>query len=239
VFMLSPTMLLRLMLVVMVMALVLTRSRMGNVALLTALVLIGLPVMFTKGLVGRAGGWLLVSVLVIDVFILGNLIGVDQVVARLNKTTLEHQDLSTEESIEDRSGPAVLALNMVRERPLMGFGGGTFYTTYPRFNGPDFRRYYDHAHNDYVEIVADVGFLGAGLLAMVVISTVWRAALILRRPYSSLDEGVALGLLLAIAAILLQATVDFHFQVPANALTFNVLLALAWTLRQRAVVPLN
>jgi hypothetical protein len=45
--------------------------------------------------------------------------------------------------------------------------------------------------------------------------------------------GLALGAFMAILAVLLQATVDFHFQIPANALLFVTVLAIPWLLRRQ------
>lgn len=235
-FFLSPAMRLRLMLVIMVIALVLTRSRMGNVVLLLAIVAVGFPLLWQAGQLSRKGLWLLLSILVVDVAVVGQWVGFERVAQRLSETALVRVDAAGEESIEDRSGPAAHALAMLRERPLLGFGGGSFHVAYPRFNGPELRQYYDHAHNDYVQIASEVGLIGAALLALPVLTALWRAARVRRLPHSSLDGGLALGLLLGIPALLVQATVDFHFQIPANALTFVVLLALAFALRRAGEV---
>lgn len=234
-FVLSPSMLLRLMLVVMVIALVLTRSRMGNAALMVSLLVIGIPSFLLAARRKMVEILLLLSIVLVDVVIVGNWIGLDRVADRLSATTIVRQEGIREESLEDRSGPALHALNMIRERPLLGFGGGTFYTAYPRFNGEELRQYYDHAHNDFVQFSTEVGLIGTGLLGMVVISTIWRAVCVRRQPYSSLDSGLAFGTLLAIPAVLLQASVDFHFQIPANAMTFTVLLGLVWSLRVKKI----
>ena len=61
-FVLSPAMRLRLILVLMVIALVLTKSRMGNVALLLAIVALGVPLLYRAGRLSRRGLWLLLSI---------------------------------------------------------------------------------------------------------------------------------------------------------------------------------
>ena len=234
-FMLSPAMLLRLMLLVMVIALVLTRSRGGNASLLLALVLIGVPLLFFTGRLRRNGLWIVASILAIDVLVVGNLVGIEQVANRLNETPLMEAQQGqgfSQESMQTRSEPAAQAMAMVAERPWLGFGGGTFYTTFPRFNTEGLTGYYDHAHNDYMQIATETGLLGLALLATLVIATLARAFEVVRRPYSATDSGLALGVILATGAVLLQAVADFHFQIPANALTFVVVLSLAWSLRR-------
>jgi O-antigen ligase len=237
-FMLSPTMLLRLMLIIMVVALVLTKSRMGNAGLLITLVLVGLPLLFLTGRIRGRGLWLIGSILVIDVLLVGNLIGIDRVVDRLNETPIAQQSSEqmaqgfTQESVEARGGPAALTLGMIAERPLLGFGAGTFYTAFPRFSAPEFSGFYHHAHNDYAQFAAEVGLIGFGLLAVLVVASVWRTLTVIRQPNSATDSGLSFGLLLAIAAMLIHATVDFHLFMPANSLIFVIVIAMTWTLRK-------
>jgi O-antigen ligase len=139
-----------------------------------------------------------------------------------------------EESLEDRSGPALQALSMAGDHPVMGVGAGAFYTVFPRYAAPEHRGQYDHAHNDYAQIAAETGLLGFGLLAVVVLAAVFKAAQVLRQPLRSIDRGLALGIITAVVAVLSQAFVDFHFQIPANALTFMVILGLAWVLKTQS-----
>lgn len=224
---------LRVMLLVMVVALVLTKSRMGNAAFMLALLCVAAPILVLKGRLRLKGGLLILSIIILDVFFVGQLVGFDEVAQRLNTTAIESVEGVREESLEDRSAPARLAMAMVHEKPWTGRGAGTFYTTFPQYASPETRMYYDHAHNDYVEFLVEVGLPGAGLLAFAVLSTLARSALVLQRPKSPLDMGLALGAFMAILAVLLQATVDFHFQIPANALLFVTVLAIPWLLRRQ------
>lgn len=224
---------LRVMLLVMVVALVLTKSRMGNAAFMLALLCVAAPILALKGRLRLKGGLLILSIIILDVFFVGQLVGFDEVAQRLNTTAIESVEGVREESLEDRSAPARLAMAMVHEKPWTGRGAGTFYTTFPQYASPETRMYYDHAHNDYVEFLVEVGLPGAGLLAFAVLSTLARSALVLQRPKSPLDMGLALGAFMAILAVLLQATVDFHFQIPANALLFVTVLAIPWLLRRQ------
>lgn len=224
---------LRVMLLVMVVALVLTKSRMGNAAFMLALLCVAAPILALKGRLRLKGGLLILSIIILDVFFVGQLVGFDEVAQRLNTTAIESVEGVREESLEDRSAPARLAMAMVHEKPWTGRGAGTFYTTFPQYASPEARMYYDHAHNDYVQFLVEVGLPGAGLLAFAVLSTLAQSALVLQRPKSPLDMGLALGAFMAILAVLLQATVDFHFQIPANALLFVTVLAIPWLLRRQ------
>lgn len=229
----SEVMRLRVMLLVMVVALVLTKSRMGNAAFLLALFLVAAPFLMLKGRLRLKGLLLLASIVVLDVLFIGKLVGFDEVAVRLNATTVGTVEGVQEESIEDRSLASRLAMKMVADRPFTGHGAGTFYTSFPKYASAQTRLYYDHAHNDFVQFAAEVGCVGFTLLALAVLISSARAVAVLWRPLTPSDAGIALGVLMAVFAVLLQATVDFHFQIPANALLFVVVLAIPWLLRRQ------
>lgn len=76
----------------MVIALVQTKSRMGNVALLLAIVVVGMPFLYRAGRLSRRGLWVLFSVVLIDVAVIGQWVGIDRVADRLNETALVRLD---------------------------------------------------------------------------------------------------------------------------------------------------
>lgn len=231
VFVLSPSMLIRLMLVVMVIALVLTKSRMGNAAFLLSIMLIATPLLAIHFRNNSKVLLLLVSVIFIDLLVIGKLVGVDQVVDRISQTTIENTIQIKEESIEDRSVAARLGVEMFMDRPFSGWGAGTFYTTFPAYANNDARQYYDHAHNDYVQFLAETGAIGTFFLAALIIGGIKNLHAITKQQGISIYKGMAIGILMAVFGCLLQASVDFHFQIPANALLFIVLIAMSWRLR--------
>lgn len=238
----SPRMLVRLLLVVVVIGLVMTHSRMGNAAFFVALLAVGLLCVLRARALRRTASWLVASVLVIDLVIIGQWVGLDRVVERLSATPLVATTSAStgrdadrtpwrEESLDERLRAAGDALSMVVARPLAGFGGGSFHVAFPPFKGSEHRLgFYDHAHNDYVEVAADTGLLGLLLLMLLVAATAWRALWLLGRDTDPLARGVAAGVLMAIVGLGLHSLVDFNLQIPATALTFTVLLALPWCL---------
>lgn len=231
-FVLSPNMRLRLMLVVMVIALVLTRSRMGNAAFFTALLLTGLLALWvfqrakTKLLI------LVASLVVIDVVVVGSWVGLDRVLERVQGTEIWIEDGGTQESVEQRQLAARHATHMVADFGLFGAGAGSFASSFVRYQAPG-TLYFDHAHNDYVQWVAEQGWGGALLVAGFVLATLVACAKVMRQRRSSVPKGVALGAVMAFVCLAIHSTVDFNLQLPANALTLVCIFAMAWAAYSR------
>jgi O-antigen ligase len=87
--------------------------------------------------------------------------------------------------------------------------------------------FFDHAHNDYVQWVAEHGWGGFIWLTGFLFCTWWVCLDVLRNRRSSLPRGVAMAVLMASLCMAIHSTVDFNLQLPANALTLMCILGLA------------
>lgn len=242
-FVMSGKMLVRLALVLLVMALVLTRSRMGNGAFFIGIVLVGLLVALRSAQWRRPALWLVGSMLVVDVIVIGQWVGLDTVVNRLKGTaeatssTVATFGLAgnapppSEESLIQRLSVPFSAMPLVAQKPLTGWGGGAFAHVFPAVK-PDtvFAGFWDHAHNDYVQVAVDMGLAGLLLWVSMGAMTVWRLWPLLADDQQRVDRGVAVAALLALVCIGMHSLVDFNLHIPANALNFTVLLTLVWLL---------
>ncbi|MBK7656336.1 MAG: O-antigen ligase family protein [Betaproteobacteria bacterium] len=128
-------------------------------------------------------------------------------------------------SVEDRAEATRQALPMVKERPLLGFGAGTFYTSFLPFQSPDLKGFWNHPHNDFMEIAVDTGLLGLGLLVLLCILAVWHAWQALRGPFDELRFAAGLACILALTCMGIHGMVDFVLQIPANAMLLCCILA--------------
>ena len=228
-FMLSDKMRLRLLLVVMVIALVLTRSRMGNSAFFSAMLVVGFVGIALMRKTAPRTIALIASLIVIDVLVVGSWVGLEKVVERIQGTELTVAAGGKQESVEARTEAARTALNLVQDYPLVGSGGGSFYDVFLGYRTPQYGyTYIDHAHNDYVEFASDYGLLGLGLVGSLVILTAWTVLKALARRKSALPRGIAFGVAMSTVALMIHSTVDFNLQIPANALTMVLILAMGW-----------
>jgi O-antigen ligase len=112
-------------------------------------------------------------------------------------------------------------LRLIRSYPVFGCGLGAYQSAFYGFQTEAPLNTVDHAHNDYLQLVAELGLAGvlivaAGLLALLYITV--RAF----RKADSVARYVSISSLAALAAILLHSLVDFNLYIPANA------LAVAW-----------
>jgi O-antigen ligase len=122
----------------------------------------------------------------------------------------------------DRDG-----LKMFAQKPLLGWGLGTFPEVYPQFRSFYTNFFVNEAHNDYLQLLVEVGILGfAAMLWLIVV--VYRGGIKkLKHWPNDTNATLTLAALLGITGILVHSFVDFNLQVPANAALFYVLCGIA------------
>jgi len=111
---------------------------------------------------------------------------------------------------------------VISEFRLFGTGLGGFESTFLKYQATDNVFRVEFAHNDYLEYIAELGFVGFAILAVIVVGIV---AQILRGILKAGDEDRRLLVIAcagALVAMLLHSLVDFNTHIPANAMT------LAW-----------
>ena len=215
----TPKMALRLGLLVMVIALVLTRSRMGNSSFFISLLITGVIGLVLSRHATKSMVVLFVSLIAIDLLVVGTYFGTQRVVERIVQTTAD---------TEDRGQVAGYALEMWKDFPVLGSGLGSFPYVFPRYSKEATIGTYTHAHNDFLEFAAETGAIGISLLGVMVLLSFAAA---LRAHYLRSDplmRGISFAAMMGIIALMIHSTVDFNLQIPANALTFMLILAFAW-----------
>lgn len=216
---LSTKALLRITLVIMVIGLVLTHSRMGNTSFFAAMMITGALALLLGRRASRSTFYLLASLLVIDILLVGTFFGIEKVVDRLEQTSIER---------ETRDEVDYYSIKLFNQARFMGTGTGTFYTAFPEVRQADIKIFYDHAHNDYVEFLTErgvIGFMALLTAAVLTFITALRAQWLRKNP---LMRGLSFGCLMSLIAMSIHASVDFNLQIPANAASFMLVLAFGW-----------
>ncbi|MGB4704893.1 MAG: O-antigen ligase family protein, partial [Candidatus Saccharicenans sp.] len=160
----------------------------------------------------------LVRVVVLVVLLAVVLVGIDPVLERF-----------TREGFIDKSRLLFYrhTIQLVSDYPLTGCGLGTYAQAINYYLPRDPGVIVSHAHNDYLEMLAESGLIGglsliiAGFLAFSLSLRKW---LICRNP---LAKGVGLGALMGVLAIFMHSLTDFSLRMPGNALVWLSLLVLA------------
>jgi O-antigen ligase len=219
----------RLMLVIMVTGIVLSKSRMGNVAFFSSLIVAGTLYAVLARRFSAGTLVFFISVVLIDILIIGNYFGIDKVAEELR------QGIRLDASMYDmgyRAAAADGALQIVRDYPLTGAGAGSFASVYPMYDDGDTGSFFwQHAHNDYLQFAGEFGLAGFAMLGGIVLPSIWMAISAQLRRRDQMMRGMACGVLMAIVAMLIHTAIDFNLQIPANAATFVVILAMAWLTR--------
>ena len=121
---------------------------------------------------------------------------------------------------------------MIKERPVLGSGLGTFGTNFSRVTLWNGDLVADAAHNDYLQILCDTGVIGALISAGAIVFYFYLALNCLRSEAGFLS-GIQLGTLGGITAILIHSLFDFNLHIYSVALTFSVFVILPFCLADR------
>jgi O-antigen ligase len=199
-------------------ALVLTGSRGGFAGFLFELLLLAVlqgPQMLSRRTLATAA----ILVGVAGVFAVW--LGTAPLVRRLEAST------PAQLSRERRASIFRDATRMALDQPWAGTGLGTFRTVYPHYESYYDGRIVEHAHNDYLELLAEGGLIG-GLCGAVFLFFLIRDGFARLRSARSLPaRSLHAGALAACGGLLLHGLVDFNFHIPSNALLFLILASLA------------
>jgi hypothetical protein len=257
---------LRIMLIVMVVGLIATRSRMGNAAFFFSLLIAGAIGIALSKHATRATVIFIASLLVLDIVIIGGVVGVEKVFQRIENTNLRKFEPGAtdsgatrqggglelrkpegssakpggsgpqpyrEQSVEERTEAARQAAITLRDFPILGTGGGSFHIAFVPFQPSGLRGYFDHAENDFAEFMIETGIIGLGLLASIVLASLFHALHILLVRRNRLARGMAFGSLMGIVALMIHSFVDFNLQIFSNSLFFIIILLIPYLVGSR------
>ena len=109
----------------------------------------------------------------------------------------------------------------------LGDGLGTLQMVFPAYETLYDGRVVNHAHDDYVELLAETGMLGGICSAWFVGVLFFESLKGIRNLRGSFDSALNLSGLIGCCGILVHSLVDFNLHIPANALLFFVAAHLA------------
>jgi putative inorganic carbon (hco3(-)) transporter len=209
----------RAMLIVMVIGLVLTESRMGNMAFFATLALCGSLYIFLRHKQYFLRSLLLfASIFAVDLLIVSEQFGLERVAARM-------------ETIEEDSAQRLAVLPELK--PVLdaflwtGAGPGAYAAASSPYRTDAVQRHFDHPHNDHLEFIIETGVIGYGLLVLLGSVVLAHGFLVVRRRHDTM--ACALGIVgpMALVTLTLHGFTDFNLRIPAVAATLIALLAVS------------
>jgi O-antigen ligase len=104
---------------------------------------------------------------------------------------------------------------MFEQKPLTGWGLGSFGWVMPGYRIEARSSIATHAHNEYLEVLAETGSVGAILCAAAVVLVVREGTARLRNAETPSERGVRAGALAALCGALVFSMADFPLIIPA------------------------
>jgi O-antigen ligase len=150
-------------------------------------------------------------------------LGGNELSQRLATIGSAHSELSTDIRLQINLD----GLHMFLKRPVMGWGLGSFPVVYPQFRSFYTNFFVNQAHDDYLQLLVEMGVLGFGTMIWFVIVVYRRAFRKIANWTSDVSGAVTLACVVGFTGILVHSALDFNLQIPANAALFYVLCTLA------------
>ncbi len=145
---------------------------------------------------------------------------------------LRFEQLASDSSAQLWAGrwPAFQAAwRISQDFPLFGIGYEAFSVLSARYQPiAEVNPRYYHVHNDFLQLLAETGWIGFGLLVGGVLLTVWAIVVQWRTRRDPFVQIIVAAGLAALCAIGLHSLVDFNLHIPANALLFTTVLAMTF-----------
>jgi len=117
---------------------------------------------------------------------------------------------------------------IVKEFPLFGSGLGTFNQVFPMHRAFYIRGLVTHAENDYLQLASEVGLVGIGILLILFVFLFFKVVSRIRSLYQfGTQRYIGIGGLVGILALMFHSTVERNLQVPANAFLYTFIWAIA------------
>jgi O-antigen ligase len=148
-------------------------------------------------------------------------LGVKEIAQRFS--TLKAMEASSGKRASMRRGTWRIFL----DHPWMGTGLGTLQTVFPPYETLYDGRVVNHAHNDYLEALAETGIVGGLCCALYLGLVLFHSSRQLSGGNASFAAVLNLSGLVACAGFLVHSLVDFNLHMPANAQLFFLVATLA------------
>lgn len=210
----------------MAVAVLMSGSRGGLFAIGAQVLLL---LLLSRGRIVRGRLWLkaVLALLLVAVVVLGAaLIGGETSMNRLSETA-SSDDFSTR-----RAQIWSVTFDVIKDNLPLGAGFGAFGVAYTPHDMQSGLERVEQAHNDYLQVLADAGVMGA-VIGIGFLFALYRAAREVLAVENLFRRGVGIGALVGIFGVLVHSLFDFVLHTTAVSILFLFLLALLRVSRDR------
>lgn len=124
-------------------------------------------------------------------------------------------------------------IRMAKDNFLFGTGAGSYSFVFPQYKTLPEQLFFSHAHNEYLELWAEMGMIGVGIFFIGIAYYFFKVFSFIFGFLAGSQRSIALGCLCGATAILFHSLVDFSLRIPANAFLFSVILGIGFSLIQK------
>jgi len=200
-----------------------TQSRSGWIGMMAGLVMTGLLLAWRKS---RA--WFLIALVALPLCAAGG----GWVAWKLLPAVQERMG----QVLEDPEAAGGIRMEMWRDapamfkdRPALGFGGGSYVWAYPPYQRHVKQHLnYDFAHNEYIQLLLEYGAIGVGLACAALLACIWGLVRGVLKARSKTAAWLLAGASGGLVASLLHALFDFNFHIFPNPHALVWLGGVAW-----------
>jgi len=190
-------------------------SRAGSVSLILSLLL--MMVLLKKGRMGREKYWVLLVMALGVGFVL--MVGFDPMRQRF---------ILLQEGLGGRLRIARDSLQIVKDFPVFGVGLGNFSNIFTLYRNFISRGYYYYAHNDHLQIIVEMGFVGAAFYFCFIFKILKDILDRLEKRHDIFVRNIVVGGVSGSIGLLIHSFFEFNFHIPAVALLFWIILGLTY-----------
>jgi O-antigen ligase/Tfp pilus assembly protein PilF len=227
-------------------SLILTFTRGSYLAIGTSLIF-----MFLLYLVSRGKGFIKENkkifiiimafiILITFLFAIPNPLNKSGTVISKIKGRISISQFTKDPSLKRREATWKFTIMMIKNHPLLGSGIGTFKYNSLNYQARFFdqgenRHLYpygiaDKVHNEYLQLGAEIGMLGLGIFFWLIITYFNYGIKFLKRIKDKDKQGIIIGLMGGVVAVLVDAIFGFPIHLPATLVLFWLFIGLVTSL---------
>ncbi|OFW45984.1 MAG: hypothetical protein A2163_10560, partial [Actinobacteria bacterium RBG_13_35_12] len=150
------------------------------------------------------------------------------------KSRVSISQLTQDYSIKRRIATWKFTVLMIKDHPLLGSGIGTYKYNTLKYQAEFFKQgenrslyphgFADKAHNEYLQLWAEMGIVGLGIFVWLIISYFNCGLKILRKSKDEYKQAIIIGLMGAVGAVLVDGIFGFPLHLPATIVLFWLVL---------------